>query len=95
MVGVYSIAEVVDDSNKRPERTVFCFLEVDDARDDNIKEKNDMQREKKEKTTNECRRFNQQQLASFNAVGALVESNGGVWVRGGLNELAQLLNSAT
>ncbi len=24
MMGVYSIAEVVDDSNKRPERTVFC-----------------------------------------------------------------------
>ena len=26
MVGVYSIAEVVDDSNKRPEKTLFCFL---------------------------------------------------------------------
>ena len=25
--GVYSIAEAVDDSNKRPERTVFCVLE--------------------------------------------------------------------
>lgn len=30
MSGVYSIAEVIDDSNKRPERTIFCFLEVDD-----------------------------------------------------------------
>lgn len=29
MIGVYSIAEVVDDSNKRPEKTVFCFLDVD------------------------------------------------------------------
>ena len=27
MQGVYSIAEVVDDSNKRPERTVFCVLQ--------------------------------------------------------------------
>jgi len=27
MQGVYSIAEVVDDSNKQPEKTVFCFLE--------------------------------------------------------------------
>ena len=27
MTGVYSIAESVDDSNKRPEKTVFCFLE--------------------------------------------------------------------
>ena len=29
MTGVYSIAEVVDDSNKRPVQTVFCFLERD------------------------------------------------------------------
>lgn len=27
MTGSYSIAEVVDDSNKRPNKTVFCFLE--------------------------------------------------------------------
>lgn len=27
MQGVYSIAEVIDDSNKRPHSTVFCFLE--------------------------------------------------------------------
>lgn len=26
MTGVYSIAEVVDDSNKKPERTIFCLL---------------------------------------------------------------------
>jgi hypothetical protein len=26
MTGVYSIAEVVDDSNKRPDKTVFCVL---------------------------------------------------------------------
>lgn len=30
MTGVYSIAEVVDDSNKRPERTLFCVVENDD-----------------------------------------------------------------
>lgn len=29
MQGVYSIAEVIDDSNKRPEKTVFCFLLTD------------------------------------------------------------------
>ena len=29
MTGVYSIAEVVDDSNKRPERTIFVRLRVD------------------------------------------------------------------
>ncbi len=31
MTGVYSIAEVVDDSNKRPEKTVFCVLPKDDG----------------------------------------------------------------
>lgn len=30
MSGVYSIAEVVDDSNKRPEKTLFCVLNIDD-----------------------------------------------------------------
>lgn len=29
MTGVYSVAEVVDDSNKRPERTVFVLLRDD------------------------------------------------------------------
>ena len=29
MKGVYSIAEVVDDSNKRPEKTIFCLLTAD------------------------------------------------------------------
>ena len=29
MTGVYSIAEVVDDSNKRPEKTIFCVLKKD------------------------------------------------------------------
>lgn len=31
MTGVYSIAEVIDDSNKRPEKTVFAFLIEDDG----------------------------------------------------------------
>ena len=29
MKGVYSIAEVVDDSNKRPKKTIFCLLQKD------------------------------------------------------------------
>lgn len=29
MTGVYSIAEVVDDSNKRPEKTIFVTLPID------------------------------------------------------------------
>jgi hypothetical protein len=30
MEGAYSIAEAVDDSNKRPKRTVFCYLANDE-----------------------------------------------------------------
>lgn len=30
MTGIYSIAEAVDDSNKRPGKTLFCFLEKDE-----------------------------------------------------------------
>jgi hypothetical protein len=33
MEGVYSIAEVVDDSNKRPEKTVFCYMLEDDDKE--------------------------------------------------------------
>lgn len=29
MKGVYSIAECVDDSNKNPDKTIFCFLKTD------------------------------------------------------------------
>ena len=29
MKGVYSIAEVVDDSNKRPEKTILCIVDKD------------------------------------------------------------------
>lgn len=31
MTGVYSIAKLIDDSNKRPGKTVFCFLLNDDG----------------------------------------------------------------
>ena len=30
MNGFFSVAEVVDDSNKRPAKTVFCFINKDD-----------------------------------------------------------------
>ncbi len=33
MTGFYSIAEVVDDSNKRPERTIFGYLIRDEDRE--------------------------------------------------------------
>lgn len=33
MEGVYSVAEVVDDSNKRPEKTIFAYLLSDDGKE--------------------------------------------------------------
>jgi hypothetical protein len=30
MSGVYSIAELIDDSNKRPGRTIFCYITEDE-----------------------------------------------------------------
>lgn len=38
MEGLYSIAEVVDDSNKRPERTIFVVLNSDDGQSFNDKQ---------------------------------------------------------
>jgi hypothetical protein len=32
MQGVYSIAEVIDDSNKHPEKTVFAFIDEPDMK---------------------------------------------------------------
>ena len=33
MTGMYSIAEVIDDSNKRPKKTIFCLLREDEVKD--------------------------------------------------------------
>jgi len=35
MTGVYSIAEAVEDSNKRPAKTLFCFLSTDSIESNN------------------------------------------------------------
>jgi len=32
MEGFFSVAEVVDDSNKRPSKTVFCFINNDEGK---------------------------------------------------------------
>jgi hypothetical protein len=37
MTGVYSIAEVTDDSNKNPEKTIFCYLTTDNDNDNEFK----------------------------------------------------------
>lgn len=35
MIGVYSIAEVIDDSNKRPQKVIFCYLPKDEGKEFN------------------------------------------------------------
>ena len=67
MKGVYSIAEVVDDSNKRPDKTIFAFVEENENK------------------------FTYEQLMSLNAVGKMVERNGGKCAIG-FKEIANILN---
>ena len=61
MTGVYSIAESVDDSNKRPEKTIFCFLTEPIITGEGTKF------------------FDTHQTKSLNAVGKMVNENGGKW----------------
>lgn len=85
MTGVYSIAEVVDDSNKRPKKTIFCVLPYDSS-DYKIKKENG----KTIKKYSEF--FNTSQLKSLGRVGDMVERNGGK-VFGSLEQVASYLNS--
>ena len=68
MSGVYAIAEVIDDSNKRPLKTIFCYLRKD----------RDLE-------------FSVGQIKSLEAVGTMVQKNGGKFIRT-LGEVAYCLN---
>ena len=61
MLGVYSIAEVADDSNKRPEKTIFCFLTEPII------------------GVGGTKFFDAAQTKSLNAVGEMINENGGKW----------------
>lgn len=78
MTGVYSIAEVIDDSNKRPGSTIFCFLKEDyeDAKNENgfI-----------------LKKFDYGQIKSLNQVGEMVKRNGGKYFKD-LESIAEYLN---
>lgn len=63
MEGVYSIAEVVDDSNKRPNKTIFMFIEEG---------------------------FYKAQIKSLEAVGRMVDKNGGIWYKYNLTPIKML-----
>ena len=80
MIGVYSIAEVIDDSNKRPTKTVFCFLETDT---NPIQNSTSMPVDKL--------KFNTAQIKSLNQVGNMVFHNGGNYLKS-LEGVADFLN---
>lgn len=84
MTGVYSIAEVVDDSNKRPEKTIFCILLKDDETDV-ARQPRGMYCRLSTKT------FNNAQYKSLDKVGKMVENNGGKYFSS-LEEVAKFLN---
>jgi len=89
MQGVYSIAEVVDDSNKRPEKTIFCLLQHE------IPSKYEIGSDGKtpfEIYPNNKREFNVSETKSLNQVGEMVKRNGGVYVDS-LEKVAYYLNS--
>lgn len=82
MTGVYSIAEVVDDSNKRPSKTIFCVLE---------KDINPFKNLSSDWNVPDYISFNYGQLKSLGKVGRMVESNGGKYFKS-LEEVAKYLN---
>ena len=81
MIGVYSIAEVVDDSNKRPKKTIFCYLNSDF----NYKW---LENEYLDRYIY----FDEGQIKSLEKVGKMVEDNGGKFLQS-LQEIADFLNS--
>jgi hypothetical protein len=88
MQGVYSIAEVVDDSNKRPEKTIFCLLQHE------IPCRYEIGSDGKtpfEIYPNNKREFNVSEMKSLNQVGEMVKRNGGIYVDS-LEKVAYYLN---
>lgn len=87
--GYYSIAEAVDDSNKKPRgKCIFCVLEYEipigsEKGSDNINIPIYM--------TDNIPYFNGIQMKSFNEIGNLIERNGGIFFTD-LTEVALYLN---
>nr|DAF66698.1 MAG TPA: Nucleoside 2-deoxyribosyltransferase like protein [Caudoviricetes sp.] len=90
MTGVYSIAEVVDDSNKRPNKTILCVLKLDVdykpvLRWNEEENKFFIGHDEVEKP------FNEGQMKSLERTGLMVERNGGKYFKS-LEEVASYLN---
>lgn len=77
----YSIAEVVDDSNKRPEKTICCVLNEDIINKENL-----------HPTFNTINKsLTKQEFKHLDQVGKLVKRNGGKYFTS-LEEVAEYLN---
>ena len=88
MKGVYSIAEVIDDSNKRPNKTVFCVLENEIP----VRiEKNHLGEELPIFPNMKKRYFTYGEMKSLDQVGNMVERNGGKYFKC-LNDVVKYLN---
>ena len=82
MTGVYSIAEVIDDSNKRPKKTIFCIL---------VKDTNPALEYTTAPNTPEYIYFNKGELKSLTQVAHMVRRNGGKCFEN-LEDVARYLN---
>lgn len=78
MIGFYSIAEVVDDSNKRPNKTILCILKEDDRFPNDLIDAPSL-------------KISYGQMKSLNKVGEMVKRNGGEYFTS-LKEVANYLN---
>ena len=96
MAGVYSIAEVIDDSNKQPDKTIFCVMSVyNRTHDVSIKSLINIPRIPITYWCGNGKIFNTGTMKSFVAVGKMVERNGGIFVVDDLEYVADLLNTTT
>lgn len=85
MTGVFSIAEIADDSNKRPGKTIFHFIESRDINPFNPP------KYAAGYIQNGKIHFTESQIKSLKQVGQLVEENGGFWAPT-MNDLLAKLN---
>ena len=91
MTGVYSIAEVVDDSNKRPNKTILCVLRKDTDFEVFIELYNRMGQSRSINKPDSELFFNKTQMKSLDKVGQMVKMNGGKYFKS-LEEVAAYLN---
>lgn len=68
MKGFQEVVDLVDDSNKRSDKTLYCFL-VENGED----------------------KFSEHQIKSLNAIGKMVNTNGGKWLKD-IEEVKSFLN---